>query len=121
MQQLGEVFKLETQRFPRYYTAEFVEKLRETWAKKRDEIKAEEKRTEPMRKHQQSAQQWLESWQKIISHCETTSVLQQIYPAMESQSKEFEDLPEIIEQLLHFYQQRWKNCKLAPPSAQEAD
>ncbi len=107
LQQLGEVFKLETQRFPQYYATEFVEQLRSTWAKKRDEIKQEEKRTEPMRKHKQEAQEWLESWQNIISHCHTIPSLQHAYPMLEQQSKEFEDLPDIIEQLLNFYQQRW--------------
>ncbi len=114
LQQLGEIFKLETQRYPKYYPAEFVEELRLTWAKKRHEIKKEEKRTEPMRKHQQSAQQWLESWQTIIAHCHTIPSLQHIYPLMENQSKEFEDLPEIIEQLLNFYQQRWNEINQKP-------
>ena len=72
-----------------------------------------------MRKHQQNGQEWLESWQKIISHCENFASLQQIYPVIETQSKEFEDLPEITAQILKTYQKRWKEIELTTHGKQQ--
>ena len=62
-----------------------------------------------MREHQQKAQEWLETWQKMISHCHNINSLQYLYPEMERQSKEFADLPKIIEQLLQSFQQKLKD------------
>ena len=110
--ELGKLFKLETEHFSKYYeddyAKEYLNKLREAWAEKRDDLREEEKRLAPIRKHQQDGQEWLEMWQKMINHCQNVNSLQYLYPEMERQSKEFDDLPEIISQLLSFYQKRWK-------------
>ena len=44
----------------------------------------------------------------MISHCQSVNSLQYFYPEMEKQSKEFTDLPKIIEELLQTFQQRWR-------------
>ena len=110
--ELGQLFKLETERFSQYYeddyAQEFLDKLREAWAQKRDDLREEEKRLAPIRKHQQHGQEWLETWQKMISHCQSVNSLQYLYPEMEKQSQEFADLPKVIEALLQSFQQRWQ-------------
>ncbi len=109
---LGDIFKQEIQRFPQYYATEDVEKMRAVWSEQRDYLIAEEERTKPMREHQQKATEWLETWEKMIAHCQSVDSLQYLYPEMERQSKEFEDLPEIIEELLQTFQQRWKELNI---------
>ena len=110
--ELGQLFKLETERFSQYYendyAKEYLNQLREAWAEKRDDLREEEKRLAPIRKHQQDGQEWLEMWQKMISHCQSVHSLQYLYPEMERQSQEFADLPKIIEELLQTFQQQWR-------------
>ena len=109
---LGNIFKQEIQRLPQYYGTEDVEKMRAVWSEQRDYLIAEEERTQPMREYQKKAQEWLETWQKMIAHCPSVDSLQYLYPEMERQSKEFEDLPQIIEELLESFQQRWKKLEV---------
>ena len=91
-----------------YYTEEYKQQLRVIWADQREILRAEEERLRPMREHQQKAQEWLEMWQKMIAHCHSINSLQYLYPEMEKQSKEFADLPKIIEELLQTFQKRWR-------------
>ena len=105
---LGCIFDEEFTTLSQYYTEDYIEELRVIWADQRDILRLETERTRPMREHQQKAQEWLETWQKMISHCQTINSLQYFYPEMERQSKEFADLPEIIAKLLNFYQQHWR-------------
>ena len=91
-----------------YYTEEYKQQLRVIWADQRDILRAEEERLRPMREHQQKSQEWLETWQKMIAHCHSINSLQYLYPEMEKQSKEFADLPKIIEELLQTFQKRWR-------------
>ena len=105
--ELGLIIKVEKQRFEKYYAKAYVQELREIWAERRDELREEEKRLAPIRKHRQDGQKWLESCQGVMAECESTSLLQNLYPIMEAQSRKFEDLPEIFSQLLTSYQQRW--------------
>ena len=72
-------------------------------------LRAEAERTRPMREHQQKATEWLEMWQRMIAHCQSVNSLQYLYPEIEKQSKEFEDLPKIIQELLQNLKQRWQS------------
>ena len=105
---LGCIFNEEFTTLSQYYTEEYIEELRVIWADQRDILRAESERTRPMREHQEKAQEWLETWQKMIAHCQTINSLQYFYPEMERQSKKFADLPEIIAKLLNFYRQHWR-------------
>ena len=91
-----------------YYTEEYKQQLRVIWADQREILRAEEERTRPMREHQQKASKWLKTWQNMITHCQSVNSLQYLYPEMEKQSKEFEDLPKVIEELLQNFQRRWR-------------
>ena len=104
---LGCTFDDEFTKLKQYYTEEYKEELRVIWADQRDILRAEAERTRPMREHQQKAREWLETWQKMINHCQSVNSLQYLYPEMEKQSKEFEDLPKVIEALLQTFKQRW--------------
>ena len=106
---LGCTFNDEFTKLKQYYTEEYKQQLRVIWADQREILRAEEERTRPMREHQQKAQEWLETWQKMISHCHNINSLQYLYPEMERQSKEFADLPKIIEQLLQSFQRKLKD------------
>ena len=105
---LGCIFNEEFTTLSQYYTEDYIEELRVIWADQRDILRAEAERTRPMREHQEKAQEWLETWQKMITHCQSINSLQYFYPEMERQSKEFADLPEIIAKLLNFYRQHWR-------------
>ena len=105
---LGCTFNDEFIKLKQYYTEEYKQHLRVIWADQRDYLRAEVERTRPMREHQQKGQGWLETWQNMITHCQSINSLQYLYPEMEKQSKEFEDLPKIIEELLQTFQRRWK-------------
>ena len=111
--ELGQLFKLETDRLSQYYyedenANEYLEKLRSAWAYKRDNLRIREGFKAPMKKHQQDGQKWLESCQEIIANCDKTNALQYLYPLIRQQGKRFEDLPEIMEQVLDSYKQRWE-------------
>ena len=112
--ELGQLFKLETDRLSQYYydedenANEYLEKLRSAWAYKRDNLRITEKLEAPTKAHQQDAQEWLQSWQGVIANCRTTSLLENLYPNIKDQSQQFADLPEIIEQLQNLYRQRWR-------------
>ena len=105
---LGCTFNDEFITLKQYYTEEYKQHLRVIWADQRDILRVEEEKLRPMREHQKKAQEWLETWQKMISHCQSVNSLQYFYPEMEKQSKEFTDLPKIIEELLQTCQQRWR-------------
>ena len=103
---LGCIFNTEFETLSQYYTEEYKQELRVIWADQRDYLRAEWERTRPMREHQQKAQEWLETWQKMISHCQNINSLQYLYPEMEKQSQEFADIPEIIPQLLTIFRKK---------------
>ena len=105
---LGCTFNDEFIKLKQYYTKEYKQELRVIWADQRDILRAEVERLRPMWEHQQKAQEWLETWQKMITHCQSVNSLQYLYPEMDKQSKEFTDLPKIIEELLQIFQQRWR-------------
>ena len=105
---LGCTFNDEFITLKQYYTEEYKQHLRVIWADQRDILRVEEEKLRPMREHQKKAQEWLETWQKMIAHCQTINSLQYLYPEMEKQSKEFTDLPKVIEELLQTFQQRWR-------------
>ena len=112
--ELGQLFKLETDRLPQYYydedenANEYLEKLRSAWAYKRDNLRIREKLEAPTKAHRQDAQEWLQSWQGVIANCRTTSLLENLYSNIKDQSRKFADLPEIIQQLENLYRQRWR-------------
>ena len=115
--ELGQLFKLETDRLSQYYydedenANEYLEKLRSAWAYKRDNLRIRESFKAPMKKHQQDGQKWLESWQGVIANCDTTNALKYVYPLIRQQGKRFEDLPEIMEKVLDSYGQRWEKIE----------
>ena len=109
LQEFGELLRIETRRFSQYYAADFIHQLKLVWGGQRHILQDMEERTRPMREHQQKAQEWLDMWKQMINeHCKSVNSLQYFYPEMESQSKEFEDLPKVIEELLQTFQQRWR-------------
>ena len=117
--ELGQLFKLETKGLPQYYydedenANEYLEKLRSAWAYKRDNLRIREQFEAPMKQHRQDGQKWLESFQEIIGNCDTTNALKYLYPLIRQQGKRFEDLPEIMEQVLNYYRQRWEEIELS--------
>ena len=105
---MGCTFNDEFIKLEQYYTEEYKQELRVIWADQREILRAEEERLRPMREHQQKASKWLETWQNMITHCQSVNSLQYLYPEMERQSKEFANLPKVIEELLQIFQQRWR-------------
>ncbi len=106
LQELGKIFRVETQRFFYYYSEEKIQEMRELWAAKHQEIKAKEKEEEPLRQHRQDAMEWLESWQKMAARCQVYKCLEYSYKMVEFQKQEFEDLPEIVDQVIQTLNER---------------
>ena len=109
--ELGQLFKLETERLPQYYPEEekYINKLRSAWAYKRDDLRITERLEAPRKKHQQDGEKWLESWQEVLANCRNLVLLQSLYLNIEDQKQEFADLPEVVAKLLSFYQRRWED------------
>ena len=109
--ELGQLFKLETERLPQYYPEEdkYINKLRSAWAYKRDDLRITEKLEAPRKQHQQDGEKWLESWQEVLANCRNLDFLQSLYVNIEDQKQEFEDLPEVVAKLLDCYQRRWED------------
>lgn len=115
LQKIGEVLSVERDWFNQTKEPELrekgqliVESWREAWAKKAQEIKAEEERTRPQREHQQAAEKWLLGWQQVLSFCQDCQALNRLAGEIEIQSKQFNDLPHILRSIKQIVQQRWQ-------------
>ena len=100
IQEVGNLLKVETQRFSQYYAAEDINKLRNFWALKYKDLKAKYEAEEPMRRHKKEAQEWLERWQGIAQTCQSHKCLEHGYIMVSMQKEQFADLPEIIDQVM---------------------
>ncbi|MGB7443218.1 MAG: hypothetical protein WA919_19295 [Coleofasciculaceae cyanobacterium] len=113
LKQLGEIFLVERDWFN--HKPELPEKWQQTintwrqaWASKAQEIKMEEERTRPEREHQEKAEQWLSSWQEVISFCKNQQSLERLAKEIDVQSEQFKDLPQVINSIRQILQKRWQ-------------
>ena len=116
LKKLGEILLVERDWFNqkpelREKWQQTINTWRQAWAKKAQEIQAEEERTRPQREHQQKAQTWLTSWQQIISFCQNHQSLDHLAEEIEIQSQEFNDLPKILYSIRQILQQRWQELR----------
>ena len=94
LQELGEILRCETQNHD--YEPEAVEELRQAYGKKQEELKE----IKPQLEHQKKAQKWLEHCRGMVEFCKTEESLHAVFKAIESQSEEFADLPEVLSEIM---------------------
>ena len=77
LKQLGELLRCETEKYN--YGPEAVEELEEAFRQKQEQLK----QIKPQLEHQQKAEEWLETWSKIVSYCHTEESLVYVFKTME--------------------------------------
>ena len=108
LKQLGEILRTEVQRYGQQYNPEAVQKLRQAWAQKSQHLREEEERLKPMLARQQAACEWQSSWQQVLRYCRDANFLKLLAPELKRQSREFADLPEVVQAIEQLHQQRWR-------------
>ena len=104
--ELGDIIAEEANNHP--YEAEALEKLRQVYAMQREHLRE----LQPAIKHQQAAQDWLDTWEKMLNYCDDTDALEYLAVQIKIQSQKFADLPEIIAQLRQIWSNRWQDLKI---------
>lgn len=120
LDQLGEIFRTETQRYEDHYKPEGVQQWRDAWGQKAQHLReeaarqaAEEERLKPIRAHQQAGREWHSAWQKVLYCCRDCTSLERLAPEIRHQSQEFADLPEVMQAMQQLWQQRWQELTQA--------
>lgn len=107
LNQLGEIFSCEVQRYHSQYNPTAINQWRSAWSEKAKQLKIDEERLKPLREHQQACKQWQEGWRQVLRYCSTVESLERLALEIKVQSKKFEDLPEskTVMELWHQRQQ----------------
>ena len=113
LKQLGEILRTEVQRYGQQYNPEVLQKLRQAWSQKSQNLREEEERFKPMLARQQAACEWQSSWQQVLRYCRDTNFLKLLAPELKRQSREFADLPEVVQAIEKLHQQRWRELTQA--------
>jgi hypothetical protein len=120
LDQLGEMFRTETQQYEDHYEPEDVQQWRNAWAQQAQRLReaearraAEEERLRPIRAHQQAGKEWQESWRQVLRYCRDCSSLERLAPEMKLQSEVFADLPEVTGAITLLWYQRWQELSQA--------
>ena len=90
LKQLGDILRCETQNHD--YKPEAVDELREAYRQKQEELKA----IKPQLDHQKRAQDWLEHCYGMVQYCDSQESLKFVSRAIDLQSQQFSNLPEVI-------------------------
>ena len=108
LNELGQIFNTEVQRYGKQYDQRDVQKWRDAWAKKRDRLKIEEESLKAARAKEEAAKEWKEHWMFILGRCESIDSLKHLALEIEAQSKKFLDAPEAIAAVNKFCDKRWE-------------
>ncbi|MEA5497974.1 MAG: hypothetical protein WAN66_01980 [Limnoraphis robusta] len=107
LNQLGEIFSREVQRYGSQYNSTAVEQWRSAWGEKAKQLKIDEERLKPLRERQQACLQWQEGWRQVLRYCGSVESLEGLAPEIKVQTQQFEDLPE-SKTVMELWHQRWK-------------
>lgn len=108
LNELGQIFNTEVQKYRKQYDEGQVQKWRDAWAKKRDRLKIEEESLKAARAKEDSAKEWREHWMFVLGGCESSDSLEYLALEVEAQSKKFLDAPEAIAAVNKFCDKRWE-------------
>ncbi|MCP2730650.1 hypothetical protein [Limnofasciculus baicalensis] len=111
--EIGEILRCEREWYDRHAIPETVQPWRDAWAKQAQDIKQEEKLTQPMRLHQEAGNKWYCAWQQILLFCRDCTALEGLAAEINRQSQEFADLPEVMAAMQQLWQERWQNLSAA--------
>ena len=111
LDQLGEILRTERDWYDQHEMPEAVQPWREVWAKQAKELREEEERLQPMREHQQAADNWYSSWQGVLNCCRDLTGIQQLATHIQHQSQDFDDLPDIVTAMQQLVRQRWQEIQ----------
>lgn len=108
LNELGQIFNTEVQKYGKQYDQRDVQKWRYAWAKKRDRLRIEEESLKAARAKEEAAKEWREHWMFILGRCESMESLKYLALEIEAQSQKFLDAPEAIAAVNKFCDKRWE-------------
>ncbi|MGF1490991.1 MAG: hypothetical protein ACFBSC_00755 [Microcoleaceae cyanobacterium] len=119
LENLGELFRLDIQRYSHHYSTETIEQWRLVWKNRAEQLKIEAlrsareaERLRPVRERQQAYQRWQESWRYILTYCVSFESLERLAVELEAQSQEFEDFSS-EQDVKQLWRQRWQELSQA--------
>jgi hypothetical protein len=113
LDQLGEILRTERDWYDQHEMPLAVQPWRDAWAQQAQHLREEEERLQPIRAHQQAGIEWQRAWQQVLHCCRDFSGLERLAPEIKQQSREFADLPEVMQSMQQLWNQRWQELKNA--------
>ncbi len=111
LDELGEILRTERDWYDAHEIPHAVQPWREAWAQQAKDLREEEERLQPMLAHQLAADAWYSSWQGVLSCCRDSTGIQQLEPEIKHQSRDFADLPEVVQAMQQLVKQRWQELQ----------
>lgn len=112
LKQLGDIFQIELQHYQKQYNLESIDTLRSRWSDRRDVLREEEKLIAPIIARQQEGDRWMNGWFEVLTHSFDREFLQFANAEIQRQTRQFQDLPKIIEAVEKMWQKRWQELKI---------
>jgi hypothetical protein len=111
LDRLGEILKTERDWYDAHEMPEAVQPWRDAWAQQAKEVREEEERLQPILARKLAADAWYASWQGVLSCCRDFTGIQQLSPEIKHQSRDFGDLPEVVQAMQQLVKQRWQEIQ----------
>lgn len=108
LDQLGEILRTERDWYEEHEMPEAVQPWRDAWAKRSQYLREEDDRLQPIHAHQQAGLEWYSAWQRVLHSCRDCIGLKGLAPELQRQSKDFADLPDVMQAMQQLWQQRWQ-------------
>jgi hypothetical protein len=108
LQQLGFIFKYESEQYQKQYPKKTLETLRVVWKKKQIELNEREIHIASIIAHQNEAQQWLSNWKGIVDRCENREFLKYTMSEIHRQKQQFADFPDLVISVERICLNRWE-------------
>ncbi|MFW6359023.1 MAG: hypothetical protein ACOC0N_07430 [Chroococcales cyanobacterium] len=107
LDRLGPILRTEVEQYSQQYPFHTVEKWRDAWAEQVNYVQEKEKSLEFYTARKQEALEWQKSWIIVIKSCQTFAALEVMQKEIANQSRLFEDVPEVTQELARVWQEHW--------------
>ena len=111
LDQLGEILRTEREWYDEHDQPEAVQPWRDAWAQQAQHLREEDERLQPILAHHQAGLDRYQTWQGVLRCCLDFTGLQQLAPEIKHQSREFADLPEVMQAMQQLWHQRWQELR----------
>ncbi len=113
LDRIGEILRGERDWYEENEMPDAVQPWRDAWAQLAQHLREEEKRTRPLRAHQQAGTEWYSAWERVLLCCRDCPGLERLAPEIQRQSQEFADLPEVMQAMQQLWSDRWQELSQA--------